>query len=121
MASPQKVLDMIRNAPNPEVTVYLEVDTGGGYSWISAYGGTNIFNGNVTITGTGDDLIIAPATGNIEITSSVSQAGTINVRGIRVYGESIPNEIYFPETTFTVIDVEFGSTLRFTEIKLTLT
>ena len=124
MASPQKLLPMIRSAPNPFIQVELEVEavTGQGYTWISLYDSTDIYTSSISITGSGDDLLFSPTAGNIEITASDSQAGSINVRGIRIYADpGDGTEIYYPETTFTPITVEEGSTLRFTEIKLTLT
>lgn len=121
MAAGRRALEIIRAESNPDMLVELEVDAGGSYSWITAYDGNTIFDGDITIDGSGDDLIFNPVTGNVEITASNSQAGDISVRGIRIKRSSVPQGALYPETTFTPITVTEGSTLRFTEIKLTLT
>lgn len=119
MASPQKVLDMIRAGDGAGIggaRIEIDVDsTAGALGWVNIYEDETI-----SIGGSGDELIITANVGNIEYTAPDDQGAPYTVSGIRIELTS-DLEIIFPETTFTDIEVEGGSTLRFTEIKLTLT
>lgn len=114
MSAGRQFLEMVNSSPARDIVVEIELDVGGGYSW------TGLSLGAITTTFalSGNDLTFVPSA-NIEYTQDDDQVGTANVRGIRIKDDE--NQHLFPETTFTAIEVPFESTLRFTELKLTLT
>ena len=123
MAAGQQLLRMIRAGDFPSgnqpseidpVTIEIETNVTQSFAWQSIGSSTG---GELTVSGTGDELILS--SGIIEWTAPDDQDAPYDVRGIRIIGTT--GKIVFPETTFTAISVEGGSTLRFTEIKLTLT
>jgi len=124
MAAGQQLLRMIRNGdfssgnmPSEIAPAAIEVETDvtQSYAWENQTGGGD--GSQIIISGTGDDLLFSE--GTIEWTAPDDQGAPYNVRAFRILGNT--GKIVFPETSFTPIEVEGGSTLRFTEIKLTLT
>lgn len=123
MAAGRQLLRMIRNgdfpsgnAPSEISPAQIEVETNvtQSFAWEAA---DSSDGGDLTIGGTGDDLLFS--SGVIEWTAPDDQGAPYQVRAFRILGNT--GKIVFPETSFTAIEVEGGSTLRFTEIKLTLT